>query len=114
MTTLEHLAAAVISEARNFSGMTAPEFDYHIKVHGIGGPLGGLGNATYLIATRDLPPVRPGDPEAVLDAHKAAADTLWEQLQPELRAYELRCRTREFSGWSNAAKATGQRIRYAS
>lgn len=114
MTNLAQLAAAVISEARNASGLTTPEFDYHIKVHGIGGPLGELGNATYAIAVRDLPPVQPGDPESVIEQRKAIADQMWADLQPELRAYEQRCRDRKFAGWSNAAKGTGQRIRYAS
>jgi hypothetical protein len=112
--SLADLAAAVISEARQMSGLTTPAFDYDIKIHGIGGASGPLGGATYTIATRDLPAVRPGDPESILDERKAIADKLWADLQPELRAYEQRCQNREFAGWSTAARDRGQHIRYAS
>ncbi len=98
------LAAAVIANARDFSNLTTPEFDHMIAVKGIGGPLGELGNATYTIANRD-------NPDADSDTCEARWMNLWHQLQPELQAYEQRCRNRKYSGWSNASRGP---IRYAS
>ncbi len=108
---LNHLAAAVISEARQMSGLTNPEFDYDISIHGVGGPLGPLGNACYRIATRHLPPVQAGTPESVINERQALATQLWNDLQLELAAYAQRCRNRQYTGWSNT---NPNPIRYAS
>lgn len=103
MLDLSHTAAAVISRARTNSGLTAPEFDHDIATHydssvnGVGGQFSPLGNASHEIARE-----RGVDP-----------DELWQQLQPELQAYAVRCRDRKYSGWSTAARARGARITYA-
>ncbi len=108
MTTNADLAAAAISYARTASGRTNPEFDYDISIHGIGGPLAPIGQAVYVIATRSLPA------DATPEAREAAWRQLLNDLQPELRAYEQRCRERKYSGWSAAAQSRGDHIRYAS
>jgi hypothetical protein len=94
---INQIAAAAISEARTMAAMTAPAFDYHIAIHGIGGIFGELGNAAAGIAIREG-----------LDV--AAT---WASLQPELFAYEARCKARQYTGWSAAARSRGARIQYA-
>lgn len=100
---LTDLAAQVIARARNNSGLTTPEFDYDIATHynhsinGIGGQHSPLGGANHEIARE-----RGADP-----------DQQWNDLQDELQAYARKCRNRRYTGWSDAAKATGARIQYA-
>lgn len=103
--TLADTAAAVISYAREFSGLTNAEFDYRIATRGIGGPNSELGSATYVIATRDVPDAMSTDDREALWLRT------WEALAPEMQAYERRCRDRRYSGWSNASRGP---IRYAS
>lgn len=110
---LTQAAAAVISRARSNSGMTAPEFDYDISVHGIGGLFGSLASAAYEIANEHLPHVAPGAGEAALAEREANRDRLWENLQPELERYAERCRARKYTGWSAASRSRGARISYA-
>jgi hypothetical protein len=108
---LRHLAATAIARARDASGLTAPEFDHQIKAEGIGGPHGPLGQEVYVLANTHMPEVLPGQDNRH-DDRDANHLRLWEQLQPELRAYEQQCRDRRFLGWSHAAQARGQKIRY--
>lgn len=98
------LAAAVITQARNFSGLTTPAFDHMIATRGIGGPLGELGNACHRVANQH-------DPDAATEVQEARWMDLWNQLQPELQAYGQRCCDRKYTGWSNASRGP---IRYAS
>lgn len=101
--TAARIAAAIISEARHFSGKTAPEFDYDISCHynisvdGIGGEFSPLGNANYRIA-RDF----GNDPAEQ-----------WIIVRAELMAYARRCHERQYTGWSAAAQSRGGRIKYA-
>lgn len=96
-------ALAVIWRARTNAALTAAEFDYDIAVHynrsvnGVGGVHSPLGAAAHEIARE-----RGAEP-----------DELWAELQPELQAYATRCRDRKYGGWSNAARARGDRITYA-
>lgn len=109
---LRQTAATVIARARANSGLTAAEFDYRVKCEGIGGPRGWLGQEAYELANGHLPEVEPGHDNR-LDERDANHLRLWEALRPEMEAYEKRCRDRKYSGWSNAARSTGQRIQYA-
>lgn len=109
---LRQTAATVIARARANSGLTAAEFDYDIRLNGIGGPLGPLGNEAYRLANAHMPDVEPGRDNG-MDERTANQLRLWEALQPELEAYGKRCRERKFTNWSNAARDTGKRIQYA-
>ncbi len=109
MATTKEIAAMAIARARDKAD-SAAAFDYHIAVHGIGnGLFSELGSEVYLLANaanlgRDgLPQI----PSAEAEEHGMR---LCEQLLPELKAYEKRCRDRQYSGWSNAS---GGPIRYA-
>lgn len=109
---LRQAAATVIARARAASGLTSPEFDYEISAKGIGGLLGPLGNEAYGVANGHMPEVVPGQDNR-LDERDANHLRLWEALQPELEAYATRCRERKYTGWSNASRDLGRRIRYA-
>ncbi|ROO51094.1 prevent-host-death family protein [Micromonospora sp. Llam0] len=108
---LNQAAARAIAIARENRDMSAAEFDYEIKIYGIGGPHGPIGQAVYTVANGHLPPVEPGD--QTIDQREANWVELWEALQPELKAYERRCEARQFANWSHAARSLGKRIRYA-
>lgn len=99
---LAHIAAATISEARQRSGLTNAEFDHQIAIHGVGGPMGAIGQAAFTITTRDM--------DATTDEREAVWRQAWADLQPEMDAYAKRCRDRTYSGWSNA---NPDPIRYA-
>lgn len=105
---LTQTAARVIAIARESRDLSAAEFDYEIKIYGIGGPYGALGQAAYTVATEHL---RPGD--GTIEQREDDWHRLWEALQPELTSYERRCKERQFANWSHAARALGKRIRYA-
>lgn len=111
-TDLHQIAATVIARARANSGLTVAEFDYDIRLNGIGGPLGPLGNEAYGVANAHMPEVVPGQDNR-LDERTASHLALWEALQPELESYAKRCRERRFAHWSNAARDLGKRIQYA-
>lgn len=106
-------AAAVITEARRAAttgenlasehALTTAQFDHDIAVNGVGGLYGPLGQAAYTI-------VRQGMPGATTDEVEAAWHTTWTALAPELDAYAARCRSRQYTGWSNANRNP---IRYA-
>lgn len=108
---LTETAAAVITRARTNSGLTAPAFDFEISrywdqsMNGIGGLESPLGAATYEIANEGQ--------DGTSDEREARARLLWEALQLELTTYAAKCRSRNYSGWSSAARSRGQRIAYA-
>jgi len=104
--SIQDTVAAIISQARTDADMTAPEFDYMIKVEGIGGPMGYLGQAAYTVVTQTMTGLSTSEREAVVAA-------VWQDIRPELDAYAARCAAREFTGWSTAAKNLGHKIRYA-
>lgn len=109
---LRQTAATVIARARSNSGLSAPEFDYQIKCNGLGGLLGPLGNEAYELANGHLPSVEPGQDNR-MDERDDNHRRLWEALRPEMLAYAQRCSDRQYTGWSNAARNIGERIRYA-
>lgn len=109
---LPRVAAIVIARARETSGLTAPEFDYQISVHGVGGIYGPLGNESYPLANAHMPEVEPGQDNR-MDEREANWLRLWEALQPEMEAYAQKCRSRQYANWSNAAQTRGRRIQYA-
>jgi hypothetical protein len=109
---LRQTAATVIARARANSGLTAAEFDYRIKVEGIGGIRGPLGNETYELANAHMPEVVPGQDNR-LDERDANWVRLWEALAPEMESYGEKCRTRKYANWSSAAQGLGKRIQYA-
>ncbi len=104
---IEQAVARVIAIARQDTGKTAAEFDYDIKLQGLGGFYAPIGQAIYQIAREHL------SEQASVDQVEAYALRLREQLQPALDRYAAKCRDREYLGWSGAARSLGQRIHYA-
>ncbi|WP_229398154.1 hypothetical protein [Micromonospora okii] len=109
---VESIAARVIAQSRAESGRTAAEFDHDIAVNGIGGVFGPLGNAVGAVANAHMPEVVPGQDNRLAE-REANTARMWDALRPALEAYGERCRARKYRGWSSAAQALGQRIRYA-
>jgi hypothetical protein len=105
-------AAVLRAQVRAQGEMTAAEFDYSLAV-GDGRALSAMNNAAYLQANEDHPDVQPGDTAQVLAERRQRADALWEQVRPQVEAMVRRAKAMKFVGWSDAAKARGQKIRYA-
>lgn len=108
METDQELAAQVI-EATRAEHESPAACDYYIATGGIGeGPFNSiydLGGQVYILATEGF--------EGTSEEREDRAQALWDRLLPELQAYEQACRATPFAGWSNAAQARGDRIRYA-
>ncbi|MBP2341079.1 hypothetical protein JOF41_007333 [Saccharothrix coeruleofusca] len=105
-------AAVLRARARTTSGMTAPEFDYSLSI-GDGRAVSAMNHAAYLMANEGHPEVQPGDDDEVLRQRRERADALWERVWPEVEAMTQRAKAMGFTGWSDAAKARGQKIAYA-
>lgn len=105
-------AAVLRAKVRAQGEMTAAEFDYSLAT-GDGRALNAMNHAAYLLANEDHPDVQPGDSDHVLAERRQRADALWEQVWPEVEAMVRRAKAMEFTGWSAAAKARGQKIAYA-
>lgn len=104
--------AVLRAKARAEGAMTAAEFDYSLAV-GDGRAMSAMHNAAYALANEGHPAVQPGDSEHVLRARRERADALWDEMWPTVEAMATRAKGMQFTGWSDEARARGQKIRYA-
>ena len=101
--------AAIVAFARRTTEMTAAEMDYSLACDGGAGKAGrALNEASWAIANE-------GRPEAEYwgDAARERAHALWAEVRPDFDAMVTAARAKKYLGWSDAARARGQRIRYA-
>lgn len=101
--------ARIITTARQHAGMTAAEMDYSLSHSGEA--IGHLRSAAWALANPDW-----AQPSAKTQEQcQAAADALWAAVNgdTELAGMIQRAKQQSYTGWSDAARAMGQRIRYA-
>ena len=104
--------AAVVSDARTVSGMTAAEMDYSLAMGQVGAGTGmaALRDAIDRLATRDLPDVQPGDPNGTRTVRQQARDHMHAQFTPDIDAMVAAAKAKSYIGWSVQSRGP---IRYA-
>lgn len=100
--------AAIVACARRQSGMTAAEMDYSLSTGdtSLYGAIVALRNATWHIANPDAH-------EFGADGTNDRARALWNAIRPDFDAMVTAAQGKTYLGWSTAARAAGQKIRYA-
>lgn len=100
----------ILADARRMMGMTRAEFDFELARESLA-VLRAIDTATdpYTVAGLHS---EPGDREA-FDARMAAREAARRHYRPDLDAAIEAAKRKSYTGWSAAAKARGQRVRYA-
>jgi hypothetical protein len=96
--------AKILDEARQVAGWTEAELDYHLSL-GHDEAYAAVDTGCYLVAN-------PGGGDMDADG-LARGRELRDQVQDLVDARIAQAKARRYNGWSDAAQALGQRIRYA-
>jgi hypothetical protein len=105
-------AAILRAKARAATGLTSAAFDYSLAVRN-GQAMAAMNAAVHDLANENHPEVHPGDDPESVRARRERADALWMEVLPQVEAMIARAKRMRFAGWSDAARAQGQEIRYA-